>query len=178
MRRPIATPSSQLGQEQSTLVQETHSLPMNLNDRSMSHVVEKEDDAGQIQQVSGGFGNSTAEDAQAMQIAFGGEQRAMQLALKYAPMDKETWERNQQSEDYLMESQVFDYDILRQAPNFGMKVYSESIYRGELLEGKRHGLGVMQYRKARVYEGQWLNDARNGRGMERYSNGNRYEGEF
>ena len=55
--------------------------------------------------------------------------------------------------DYTMESQVFDYEILRQAPEFGMKQYKDSVYRGELANGKRHGLGVMQYRKARVYEG-------------------------
>ena len=54
-----------------------------------------------------------------------------------------------------MESQVFDYEILKQAATFGVKHYKDSVYRGELLEGKRHGLGVMQYRKARVYEGQW-----------------------
>ena len=54
-----------------------------------------------------------------------------------------------------MESVVFDYEILRQSPEFGMKQYKDSVYRGELFNGKRHGLGVMQYRKARVYEGQW-----------------------
>jgi hypothetical protein len=52
-----------------------------------------------------------------------------------------------------MESQVFDYELLRQANEFGMKQYNEAIYRGELVNGKRNGLGVMQYRKARVYEG-------------------------
>ncbi len=52
-----------------------------------------------------------------------------------------------------MESQVFDYELLRQAPEFGMKQYNEAVYRGELINGKRNGLGVMQYRKARVYEG-------------------------
>ena len=68
-------------------------------------------------------------------------------------MDEATWAQNAQSPDYLMESQVFDYEILRQSQNFGMKQYSEAIYRGELVNGKRNGLGVMQYRKARVYEG-------------------------
>ena len=48
---------------------------------------------------------------------------------------------------------MFDYEILRQAPEFGMKHYNEAVYRGELINGKRQGLGVMQYRKARVYEG-------------------------
>ena len=128
--------------------------------------------------MSGGFGDSSNLDAAALQIAFTGEQRALQLALKYAPMDDETWNATSQLPDYTMESQVFDFEILRQSAEFGMKHYSEAVFRGELAEGKRHGLGVMQYRKARVYEGQWQNDAKNGRGMERYSNGNRYEGEF
>ena len=44
------------------LVQETHGVPMNLNDRSMVNVVEKEDDKG-TQQVSGGFGDSNTMDA-------------------------------------------------------------------------------------------------------------------
>jgi len=39
--------------------------------------------------------------------------------------------------EYFMESQVFDYEILRQAPEFGMKQYNEAVYRGELANGKR-----------------------------------------
>ena len=50
---------------------------------------------------------------------------------------------------------MFDYELLRQATNFGMKHYKDSVYRGELENGKRNGLGVMQYHKSRVYEGQW-----------------------
>ena len=46
-----------------------------------------------------------------------------------------------------MESQVFDYELLRHSPNYGLKQYNEAIYRGELVNGKRNGLGVMQYRK-------------------------------
>jgi len=38
---------------------------------------------------------------------------------------------------------VFDYEILRQSPDYGMKHYSEAVYRGELENGKRKGLGVM-----------------------------------
>lgn len=73
--------------------------------------------------------------------------------MKYAPVSEEVWQEMIQSQDYLMESQIFDYEILRQAPEFGMKHYKDSVYRGELVNGKRQGLGVMQYRKARVYEG-------------------------
>ena len=82
------------------------------------------------------------------------------------------------NEDYMMESDIFDYTGIKKLPNFGIKRYNDSIYRGELVMNRRQGLGVMVYRKARVYEGYWDKDARNGVGMERYSNGNRYEGEF
>ena len=100
------------------------------------------------------------------------------MALKYSPIDPSQWEEIAESEQYIMESCLFDYAMLQQSPKFGLKNYSEAVYRGELLEGKRQGLGVMQYRKARVYEGEWDRDQRCGKGMERYSNGNRYEGDF
>jgi hypothetical protein len=105
--------------------------------------MEREDDIGQIQQVSGGFGDSNTMDEAAMQIAFTGEQRALQLALKYAPLGDEAWQANLQSTDYIMESQVFDYEILKFSQNYGLKQYNEAIYRGELVNGKRNGLGVM-----------------------------------
>ena len=60
-------------------------------------------------------------DEAALQIAFTGEQRALALAMKYAPIEEEAWAVLAQSSDYLMESQVFDYEMLRQAPEFGMK---------------------------------------------------------
>ena len=122
-RRPIGTPGSsqQHATEQSqTLIQETHNVPMTLAQGS-NNVIEKEDDKGQIQQVSGAFGDSNTMDAQALQIAFTGEQRALALALKYAPVAEDVWQESVQSQDYVMESQVFDYEILRQSPEFGMK---------------------------------------------------------
>ena len=59
-----------------------------------------------------------------------------------------------------MESTLFDYDSMKKSEDFGIKKYSDAIYRGELQNGKRHGMGVMQYKKSRVYEGQWANDVR------------------
>ena len=41
---------------------------------------------------------------------------------------------------------------------FGIKKYQDAVYRGEIEAGRRHGFGVMVYRKNRVYEGQWLED--------------------
>ena len=94
---------------------------MKLGDTRSVFVVETEDDRGQIQQVSGGFGDSKDMDAAALQIAFTGEQRALALAMKYAPVSEEAWAERVESLEYVMESQVFDYELLRQAPEFGMK---------------------------------------------------------
>ena len=52
-----------------------------------------------------------------------------------------------------MESTVFDYEEVKKMQSFGIKKYSDAIYRGELQSGKRHGFGVMLYKKNRVYEG-------------------------
>ena len=63
-------------------------------------------------------------------------------------------------EEYEMESQMFNYEGVRKGENFGIKKYTDAIYRGDLQSGKRHGLGVMLYKKNRVYEGEWGNDLR------------------
>lgn len=60
-------------------------MPMNLGDRA--GLVLESEDRGQIQQVSGGFGDSNTMDEAALQIAFGGEQRALELSLKFAPLN-------------------------------------------------------------------------------------------
>ncbi len=57
-------------------------------------------------------------------------------------------------------------------------MFKDAVYRGELVNGKRTGMGVMLYKKARLYEGFWAGDNRHGRGTERYSNGNQYHGDF
>jgi len=77
-----------------------------------------------------------------------------------------------------MQSTLFNYDQIMKEEIFGMKKYQDAVYRGQLLNGKRDGFGVMVYRKNRVYEGQWAHDYREGKGMEKYSNGNKYEGDF
>jgi hypothetical protein len=42
-----------------------------------------------------------------------------------------------------MESHQFEYlEDVRQQENFGFKQYAQAVYRGQLLEGKRVGLGV------------------------------------
>ena len=60
--------------------------------------------------------------------------------------------------------------------NFGMRVYDDCIYIGELKITQRHGIGVLIYKTNRVYEGEWFNDYREGIGYEKYTNGNVYFG--
>ena len=60
-------------------------------------------------------------DEAALEIAFTGEQRALALAMKFAPVTEEVWAETVESADYIMESQVFDYEMLKQSPEFGMK---------------------------------------------------------
>ena len=48
-------------------------MPMNMGGERTMQVMETEDDRGQIQQVSGGFGDSNTMDEAALQIAFTGE---------------------------------------------------------------------------------------------------------
>ena len=50
---------------------------------------------------------------------------------------------------------MFDYEQIKNQDNYGIKKYQDAVFRGELKEGKRHGFGVMVYRKNRVYEGTW-----------------------
>ena len=52
-------------------------------------------------------------------------------------IDPDQWETMSINEEYEMESQVFDYEILKQSPDYGIKKFSEAIYRGELKNNKR-----------------------------------------
>jgi len=67
-----------------------------------------------------------------------------------------------------MVSEEFDYEEVRQSPNFQVKKYKDSIYRGEVNTKtlKREGRGIMQYDTGRFYEGLWKNDKRHGHGFE------------
>lgn len=66
------------------------------------------------------------------------------------------------------ECNLIDLEDLKSSPNFKKKRYVDALYFGELLDGKRHGKGVMKYKSGRVYEGDWINDLRHGTGYERY----------
>ena len=73
---------------------------------------------------------------------------------------------------YQMITDLFDFEELKTREIFAIKRYKESLYRGEVQEGKRHGQGICVYEIGRVYEGDWNDDKRHGKGYERFSNGN------
>ena len=52
------------------------------------------------------------------------------------------------------------------------------IYVGTIVDGKRHGKGVIFCAKGKVYEGEMLSNERNGVGVEIYERGNFYVGNF
>ena len=87
------------------LIQQTHNVPMQLGDTlRMNNSIEKEDDIGQIQQVSGGFGDSTNLDEASLKLMIAQQQRAEALAAKYQVVDMDTWQKICESPEYEMES--------------------------------------------------------------------------
>jgi hypothetical protein len=44
---------------------------------------------------------------------------------------------------------------LHSSQNLKLKRYKESVYYGEFINGKRHGIGIMVYNNERSYEGDW-----------------------
>lgn len=145
------------------------------NDSLLAKLKEQEEGKGQVQMTSGGFGDSTNIDEEQVRAML---QRTKDLQLQQQQLSI-NWDPDNFTEDYKMESNMFDYEQIKQSEFFSMKKYQDSFYRGEVNDhGQREGYGVMVYRKNRVYEGQWLCDLRHGKGYERYSNGNTYEGNF
>ena len=87
-------------------------------------------------------------------------------------------DEEQQTEDYQMLSQLFDYQQLSETEEFGLKRWRNTLYKGTLIDRKRHGLGVLIYDNGRVYEGEWQDDHRGGRGFERFKTGASYLGQY
>ena len=75
-------------------------------------------------------------------------------------------------------TKIINLEELKKSSNFGKKQYPDSEYEGDLVNGKRHGKGLMMYKNGRIYEGSWANDYREGKGIEKYRNGSIYEGDF
>eukprot|EP01103_Thecamoeba_quadrilineata_P000668 TRINITY_DN10582_c0_g1_i1.p1 TRINITY_DN10582_c0_g1~~TRINITY_DN10582_c0_g1_i1.p1 ORF type:complete len:1268 (+),score=236.37 TRINITY_DN10582_c0_g1_i1:202-3804(+) len=51
-------------------------------------------------------------------------------------------------------------------------------YRGEVVDGQRHGRGVFESKDGARYEGEWIQDKRFGKGTMLYANRDTYDGEW
>ena len=77
-------------------------------------------------------------------------------------------------EDHYMISDIFNYEDLKKMDDFGIKRYKNALFKGQLQDGKRQGLGILIGDTGRIYEGQWQLDQRQGMGFEKYKNHNFY----
>ena len=53
-----------------------------------------------------------------------------------------------------------------------------NIYEGEVLEGKKHGKGVLKFRNGDIYTGQFFQDEAHGQGKYTWPNGEYFEGDY
>ena len=56
--------------------------------------------------------------------------------------------------------------------------YTNAYYVGEILNGKEHGFGTINWASGNKYVGQWLNGEREGQGTFYWASGNKYVGQF
>ena len=57
--------------------------------------------------------------------------------------------------------------------------FSNGLYRGDIVNNKRHGYGQSKMKNGHFYSGEYVNDKRQGFGLYEYNNGgDKYEGQF
>ena len=56
--------------------------------------------------------------------------------------------------------------------------YNNAFYVGEILNGKEHGFGTINWASRDKYVGEWLNGKREGQGTYYWANGDKYVGQF
>ncbi|MYM64780.1 protein kinase [Pseudomaricurvus sp. HS19] len=60
----------------------------------------------------------------------------------------------------------------------GVSTYSDGVYRGQWMNGKRHGEGRFDWNNGQSYDGDWRADVRTGQGFYQWTNGDSYIGGF
>lgn len=55
-------------------------------------------------------------------------------------------------------------ETIKNNPCLQLKKFRESVFLGEIQEGKRNGLGLMLYANGRLYEGSWKDNYKHGKG--------------
>ena len=61
---------------------------------------------------------------------------------------------------------------------FHTYAYDNGIYRGNWINGKRHGKGTRKWKNGDIYFGDWINDKQHGKGTYKWKMGNIYVGDF
>ena len=56
--------------------------------------------------------------------------------------------------------------------------YTNAYYVGEILNGREHGFGTINWASRAKYVGQWLNGEQEGQGTYYWANGDKYVGQF
>ena len=71
----------------------------------------------------------------------------MQIVEEEVPLDPQTRNLDEEQEflDYEMLSQQFDYNSICETDDFVHKRTKNTLYKGLVVEKKRHGLGVLIY---------------------------------
>ncbi len=62
--------------------------------------------------------------------------------------------------------------------SFQERKYPDGTYLGQVVDGKRHGKGVMYYKNRNKYTGDYVDDRKQGRGVYTWRNGETYDGEW
>ncbi|XP_008300148.1 radial spoke head 10 homolog B, partial [Stegastes partitus] len=60
----------------------------------------------------------------------------------------------------------------------GSQYFQSNHYKGDFVQGQRHGQGTFHYASGAVYEGEWRNNKKHGQGKFTFTDGRVFEGEF
>ncbi|EGR30444.1 IQ calmodulin-binding motif family protein, putative [Ichthyophthirius multifiliis] len=70
-----------------------------------------------------------------------------------------------------------EFKDLVKLPPYIFKI-TKAVYKGQWLNGKRHGRGIQFWQDGSVYQGEWENDKANGNGRLIHADGDYYEGQW
>ena len=87
-------------------------------------------------------------------------------------------ERNEVLETIDLQDDIQVVDDSLPSDHQYVTIPDEGEYIGEVLNGKRHGQGRMNYNVGTVYEGTWANDRPNEQGILKFNRSHLYEGNF
>ena len=71
--------------------------------------------------MSGGFGDSNTMDPQTVKILRENQERVEKVLATLKPMTQQEWEQQTVTEDYTMESEIFQYSQIVSSDIFGIK---------------------------------------------------------